>query len=109
MLLVGDEGREWNGSEIHLFSRHLNELWDSNSDRARYPLEVCRMGRFVPFEEIRIIDEILEHEIFRIPEIGGGVHDLIERGDGRPENVEQDESDVALLRRIDEPDVAQRV
>ena len=67
------------------------------------------MGRFVPFEEIRIVDEILHHEIFRIPQIGGGVYDLVERGDGRPENVEDDEGDVALLRRLDEPDVAQRV
>src|SRR6516164_2403043 len=109
LLLIGDEGREWNRSEIHLFGSHFNELWDSNSDRARYPLEVCRMGRFVPFEEIRIVDEILHHEIFRISQIGGCVYDLVERGDGRPENVEEDKGDVALLRRIDEPDVAQRV
>ena len=67
MLLVGNEGRKWNGSEIDLFGSHFNELWDGNSDRARYPFEVGRSGRFVPFEEIRIIDEILYHEIFRIP------------------------------------------
>ena len=109
MLLVGDERREWNGSEIHLFSSHFNELWDGNSDRARYPLEVGCGGRFVPFEEIRIVDEILHHEIFRIPQIGGGVYDLVERGDGRPENVEEGKGDVALLRCLDEPDVAQRV
>jgi len=78
LLLVGDEGREGNGSKIHLFSSHFNELWDGNSDRARYPLEVRRMGRFVPFEEIRIVDEILHHEIFRIPQIRGGVYDLVE-------------------------------
>ena len=106
MLLVGDEGREGNGSEIHLFSSHFNELWDSNSDRARYPLEVRRMGRFVPFEEIRIVDEILHHEIFRIPQIRGGVYDLVERGGGRPENVEEDKGDVAppATRHLPPPD-----
>jgi hypothetical protein len=44
-----------------------------------------------------------------ISQIGGGVYDLVERGDGRPENVEEDKGDVALLRRLDKPDVAQRV
>ena len=78
MLLVADESGEWNGSEIHLFGSHFNELWDGNSDRAGYPLKVSRVGRFVPFKEIRIVDEILHHEIFRIPQIGGGVHDLVE-------------------------------
>src|SRR5262249_27243969 len=59
LLLVGHEVRKWNGSEIHLLGSHFNELWDGNLDRVRYPLEVGRGGRFVPFEEIRIVDKIL--------------------------------------------------
>src|SRR5262249_59589975 len=31
LLLVADESGEWNGSEIHLFGSHFNQLWDGNS------------------------------------------------------------------------------
>src|SRR5215469_12249778 len=40
--------------------------------------------------------------------MGGGVYDLVERGDGRPENVEENKGDLALLRSLNKPDVAQR-
>src|SRR6266852_400761 len=107
LLLVGDEACERNRGKLHLLGRHLNKLRDLDLDRLMHPLEVGRVGCLVPFEEIRVVDEILYHEIFRVAEIVGGFRDLVERGDRGPENMEDDEGDVALLRRVDEADVAQ--
>src|SRR5260370_28844796 len=91
MLLVGDEGCERNGGKVHLFGRHFNELRDGDFDRARHRLEIGRVGRLVPFEEMRVVDGIFYHEVFCIAEIGGGFRNLVKRGDGWAENVEDEE------------------
>ena len=67
------------------------------------------MGRLVPLEEVRAVDVVLHHEILGVAEIRGGVGDLVERRDRRPENVEHREGDLTLLRRLDKADVAQRL
>src|SRR5262249_33179818 len=57
---------------------------------------------------MRVADGIFYHEVFCIAEIGSGFRNLVKRGDGWAENVEDDESDLAFFRRFDEADVAQR-
>src|SRR5262249_54147044 len=109
LLLVGDEGREWNGGQIHLFGRHFRKLRYRDLHCVRYPIEIGLVGRFVPVEEMRVVDKVLHHEIFPITKIIGGSCDLIQRGDGGSEDVENDEGDLTLVRCLDEADVAQRV
>src|SRR5206468_11779889 len=71
-------------------------------------LKIGRVGRLVPFEEMRVVDGIFYHEVFCIAEIGSGFRNLVKRGDGWAENVEDEESDLAFFCRFDEADVAQR-
>src|SRR5207237_1448754 len=107
LLLIGHEGSKGNGGKIDLFARHLVELRDRELYRVLDFLEVGRVGLLVPFKVMRVIDEVLHHEVFRIAEKGGNLLYLIKRGDRGAENVEDAKRDLILLCRIEEPNVAQ--
>jgi hypothetical protein len=63
----------------------------------------------IPFEEMRVVDKVLHHEIARIAEIGGGLGDLVKRRDRGPKNVEDRKGDLSLFGGVNEADVAQRL
>src|SRR5262245_49661455 len=56
--------RKRNGGEVNLFGRHFRELGDRDFDRVSYPLEISRVGRLIPVEEMRLVDEVLHYIIF---------------------------------------------
>src|SRR5262249_49914526 len=89
LLLVGSEGCKRERGEVHLLIRHFGQLRDHDLDCVRYSLEVGRIGRLIPFKEVRVVYEILDHEISCIAKISGCFRDLVERRDGRPKNVEE--------------------
>ena len=88
--------RKRHAGEIDLFARHLVELGDRDLDRILDRVEVGRVGLLVPLEIMRVVDEVLHHEVLRVAEIGGDLGDLVERGDRGAEDVEHRERDLPL-------------
>ena len=71
-------------------------------------VEIGIVGRRIPLEERRVVDEVLHQEVVGVVHEARGLGDLVERGDRRPEDVEHREGELALLGRVEEADVAQR-
>ena len=66
------------------------------------------MGGLIPFEEARIVDEILDQEIFGVGRERRGFLDLVERSYRGAEDMEDGEGELPLLHRVEKADVAQR-
>jgi hypothetical protein len=65
------------------------------------------MCRLIPFEEIGVVDEVLDQEIFGVGGEWRGFLDLVQRGDRGTENVKHHKSNLSLFDRFEKADVAQ--
>src|SRR6516164_8250804 len=106
--LVGDEFEEGDGGDLDLFEGHFVEFRDGQLGRILDAVEIGVVGRMVPLEEARIVDEILHQEIFCTGHEIRGFRDLVERGDRRAQDMEDGKSNLAGFGRFEKADVAQR-
>src|SRR5215472_18060180 len=108
-VLVSDKGQERNGGQFHLLIGHFVEFRDLDDNGVLELLKVGSMRRLIPLEEIGIVDEVLDQEIFRVGGERRSFLDLVQRSDRRAEDMEHYKGDLPLLDRFEKADIAQSV
>ena len=75
--------------EVDLLIGHLVQFRNGDFLRLGNLREVLALGGLIPLKEIGFIDEIAGDHIMHALQVVGDFGDFIERGNGRPDDMEQ--------------------
>jgi hypothetical protein len=65
-VFIGDKGEERNGGQFNLPMGHFVEFRDLDNDGILQLFKIRSMHRLIPLQEIGVVDEVLDQEIFSV-------------------------------------------
>src|SRR5262249_23637966 len=105
--LVGNESRKRNPCKFGLFESHLIEFRDCHLDRVFCQVKIPLAKFRIPLEKTALIDKVLYQQIITPVSIGSDLGDLLKRGDGWSDDVEQNEIELTGIDQVEESDLGQ--
>src|SRR5262249_60169829 len=104
----GNEGRKRNPCKFGLFESHLIEFRDCHLDRVFCQVKIPLAKFQIPLEKTALIDKVLYQQIITPVSIGSDLSDLLKRGDGWSDDVEQNEIELTGIDQVEESAIVKR-